>query len=109
MTERHSIAEARRKLPRLVNAAEHDKAVELTRRGKPVAMLISRGRFEQLPSNHSGFAEAYRTFAERVDLAKLDLDPDQLFSGVRADTQKHRQPTSGHLRYDKCEAGHDSR
>ena len=50
-------------------------------------MIISRRRFEQLASDHSGFAEAYRTFAESVDLAKLGLDPDQLFSGVRADTQ----------------------
>ena len=85
MTERYSIAEARRNLPRLVREAERGKAVELTRRGESVAMLISRRRFEQLASHHSGFAEAYRTFAESVDLAKLDLDPDQLFSGVRAD------------------------
>lgn len=84
MTDRYSITEARRNLPRLVHEAERGKAVELTRRGKPVAMLISRRRFEQLASHHSGFAEAYRTFAESVDLAKLDLDPDQLFSGVRA-------------------------
>ena len=87
MTERYSIIEARRNLPRLVHEAERGKAVELTRRGEPVAMLISRRRFEQLASSHSGFAEAYRTFAERVDLAKLDLDPNRLFSEVRADTQ----------------------
>lgn len=87
MTKRYSIAEARRNLPRLVREAERGKAVELTRRGEPVAMLISRRRFEQLASNHSGFTEAYRTFAERVGLAKLDLDPDQLFSGIRTDTQ----------------------
>ena len=86
MTERYSITDARRNLPRLVHEAERGKAVELTRRGETVAMLISRRRFEQLASNYSGFAEAYRTFAESVDLTKLDLDPAQLFSGVRADT-----------------------
>lgn len=86
MTERYSITEARRNLPRLVHEAEHGKAVELTRRGESVAMLISRRRFEQLASNYSGFADAYRTFTESVDLTELDLDPDQLFSGVRADT-----------------------
>ena len=87
MTKRYSIAEARRNLPRLVHEAERGKAVELTRRGASVAMLISRHRFEQLASNHSDFAEAYRTFAKSVDLEKLNLDPDQVFSGVRADTQ----------------------
>ena len=87
MTERYSIAEARRNLPRLVHEAERGKAVELTRRVESVAMLISRRRFEQLASNHSGFAKAYRAFAESVDLAKLDIDPERLFSGGRADTQ----------------------
>ena len=87
MTERYSITEARRNLPRLVREVERGKAVELTRRGESVAMLISRRRFEQLASNHSGFAATYQTFAEHVDLAKLDLDPDRLFSGIRADTQ----------------------
>ena len=87
MTERYSIAEARRNLPRLVHEAERGKAVELTRRGEAVAMLISRRRFEQQASNHSGFTEAYGTFAESIGLAKLDLDPDRLFSEVRADTQ----------------------
>ena len=53
MTERYSIAEARRNLPKLVHEAERGKAVELTRRGESVAMLISRRRFEQLASNHS--------------------------------------------------------
>ena len=87
MTNRYSITETRRNLPRLVREAERGKVVELTRRGKPVAMLISRRRFEQQASRHSDFAEAYRTFAESVDLTKLDLDPDRLFFGIRADTQ----------------------
>ena len=93
MTERYSITEARRNLPRLVREVERGKTVELTRRGASVAMLISRHRFKQLTSNHCGFTEAYRTFAESVDLAKLDLDPDRLFSGIRADMQGR----AGHL------------
>ena len=30
-----------------------------------------------------GFAAAYREFLETVDLSELDLDPDDLFEGVR--------------------------
>lgn len=87
MTERYSITEACRNLPRLVREVERGKAVELTRRGESIAMLISRRRFEQLASNYSGFGEAYRTFAESVDLANLDLDPDQLFSRAGGNIQ----------------------
>ena len=41
ITDRQSIAEARRNLPSLIREAESGKAVELTRRGEPVAVLIS--------------------------------------------------------------------
>ena len=87
MTDRHSIAEARSNLPRLVREAERGKAVELTRRGEPVAVLIGRRQFERLTSNYRSFVEAYRDFSKEVDLAELGIDPDELFAGVREDTR----------------------
>jgi len=42
MGEQHSIAEARSNLPDLIKKAEAGTAVELTRRGEPVAVLIGR-------------------------------------------------------------------
>ena len=86
MTDRHSISEARRNLPTLIREAENGKAVELTRRGEPVAMLIGRRLFERLASNRRGFIEAYRDFTNDVDLAELALDPDGLFGDVREET-----------------------
>lgn len=43
-----SIAEARNKLPALVHSVEGGPAVRLTRRGKPVAMLVSLEEYERL-------------------------------------------------------------
>ena len=86
MTDRHSISEARRNLPTLIREAENGKAVELTRRGEPVAMLIGRRLFERLASNRRGFIETYRDFTNDVDLAELALDPDGLFGDVREET-----------------------
>lgn len=83
MNEQRSIAEARRNLPSLVREAENGKAVELTRRGEPVAVLIGHREFERLTSNRRGFADAWRGFAESVDLAELALDPDELFGDDR--------------------------
>ena len=83
MTGQHSIAEARRNLPTLVRDAENGKAVELTRRGELVAVLIGRREFERLTSGRRGFADAYRAFAQSVELAKLALDPDELFGVAR--------------------------
>ena len=83
MTEKHSIADARRNLPKLIREAENGKTVELTRRGESVAVLIGHRLYERLAANRRGFVAAYGDFAETVDLSELDLDPDELFEGVR--------------------------
>ena len=86
MSVRHSIAEVRRNLPSLVREAERGKAVELTRRGQPVAMLIGRRLYERLCSKGRGFAESYRDFSSDFDLVELGLDPDDVFGSVREET-----------------------
>ena len=83
MTDKHSIADARRNLPRLIREAEHGKTVELTRRGEPVAVLIGCRTFERLAAGRRGFVDAYRDFTTSVDVAALALDPDEVFEGVR--------------------------
>ena len=86
MTDRHSIAEARRNLPALVREAENGKEVELTRRGEPVAMLISHRTFKHLTSIRRGFVAAYRDFTTNIDVSNLELNPDELFGDVREET-----------------------
>ena len=83
MAKRHSIAEARNSLPSLVRAAESGKAVELTRRGEPVAVLIGRRQYERLTMKYRGFSEAYGEFTQEVDLDELAINPDELFTGAR--------------------------
>jgi prevent-host-death family protein len=91
MSEQHSIAEARRELPRLVREAESGKAVELTRRGEGVAVLIGRKQYERLVSRSQRFSEAWDSFVSEVDLAELDIDPHEVFAGVR-DKSEGRDP-----------------
>ena len=86
MTDRFSIGEARRNLPSLVRDAENGKAVELTRRGEPVAVLIGHREFGRLTSGRRSFAKAYREFANAFELGGLALDPDVLFGDVREET-----------------------
>jgi len=83
MADKHSIAQARRNLPMLVRKAERGQAVELTRRGEWVAVLIGRRRYEELVSPRQSFEQTYRVFRTNVDLSKLALDPDELFGGTR--------------------------
>ena len=83
MGKPHSIAEARSHLPRLVREAESGKAVELTRRGEPVAVLIGRRQYERLTAQSRGFFESYREFTSEFDLRQLAIDPDKLFGAAR--------------------------
>lgn len=83
MSDRHSIAQARSNLPRLVREAEQGKAVELTRRGEPVAVLIGRREFERLTGRYRQFDETYRAFRETVGLEGLAIDPDAVFVRAR--------------------------
>ena len=86
MSDKHSIAEARSNLPRLVREAESGKAVELTRRGEAVAVLIGRRQYERLTGRYRSFLDAYEDFTEDVDLVELGIDPDELFAGTRDQT-----------------------
>ena len=74
MTRRYSIAEARSNLPTIVNQAEAGQEIELTRRGKPVAVVVSLREFARLRSARAPFAEAYRRFLATHALEEIGLD-----------------------------------
>jgi prevent-host-death family protein len=48
VTKTFSISEAKDQLPRIVHEAEAGGAVALTRRGKPVAILLSKAEYDRL-------------------------------------------------------------
>ena len=83
MSEQHSIAEARSNLPDLVKKAEAGRAVELTRRGEPVAVLIGRKEYDRLLTRASRFSNAWDEFVKHVELGPLEIDPDEVFADVR--------------------------
>ena len=76
MSQRYSIAEARSRLPSLVDQAEAGVEVELTRRGQPVAVLVSRREFERLRGKRLHFGDAYREFLEKHSLEEIGVEED---------------------------------
>jgi antitoxin Phd len=81
MSKQYSIAEARNHLPAIVHDAERGKPIQLTRRGKPVAVLLSIDAFERLSQSRPDFWSALQAFRKSRDLS--DLDVDAIFAGVR--------------------------
>ena len=82
MFERYSIAEARDRFTSIVRDVEGKVAgVELTRRGKPVAVLLSVREYRRL-SGEKGFWDAYLAFRDETDLDGLGIEPED-FEGLR--------------------------
>lgn len=76
MSHRYSIAEARTSLPTIVDQAEAGLTVELTRRGKPVAVVVSLREFERSRTDRARFGEVYRDFLDTHVLKDIGLEPD---------------------------------
>ena len=74
MAKRFSIAEARANLPSIVDQAEAGQEIELTRRGKAVAVVVSLREFERLRGERAPFAAAYKHFLTTHSLSKVGLD-----------------------------------
>jgi prevent-host-death family protein len=77
-----SISQAQHNLTRLLQQLEHHSRIELTHRGKPVAMLLSLAEVNRLSAKAQNFWAAYSAFAAAVDLPRLKIDP-QVFEAVR--------------------------
>ena len=75
MSNRYSIAEARTNLPAIVDQAESGLTVELTRRGKPVAVVVSLREFARGRTDRTSFGAAYGTFLTTHVLANVGLEP----------------------------------
>jgi prevent-host-death family protein len=84
MSQRYSVAEAKNHLPKLLREVEKGIEIEITRRGEPVAVLISNRDFMQLKSNKP---KDSRNFWERVQEIRNhpDFEPlsDEELEGLR--------------------------
>jgi prevent-host-death family protein len=76
MAKRYSIADARTSLAAIVDKAEAGEKVELTRRGRPIAVVISLREFERLHDGRRPFAKAYAAFLETHRLAEIGVDAE---------------------------------
>lgn len=74
MSKSYSIANARKNLPSLVHQVEEGAPVELTRRGRPVAVLLSRGEYERLTARRTDLWEAIQEFRRQASLDELDIE-----------------------------------
>ena len=82
----YSIAEARHDLAHLVHQAEAGQYVQLTRHGRPIAVIISEYEFERLHGKTTGFWQAFQEFSKKfstVTITRKDFNPSRAKSKNR--------------------------
>lgn len=89
MATSYSIAEARNQFTALVrDAEENNQAVQVTRRGQPVAVILSAQEYARLLANQPerNFWAAYQEWRQKWNVSELDMDPDEIWGDVRDQT-----------------------
>ncbi|MEA3334883.1 MAG: type II toxin-antitoxin system Phd/YefM family antitoxin [Chloroflexota bacterium] len=82
MIKEYSIAEARNHFAAIVHDLQTTPLIQVNRRGRPVAILLSIEEYERLAAGRTQFWENYQAFRNQVDLAQLAIEP-AIFEGVR--------------------------
>jgi antitoxin Phd len=82
MVRQYSISDARNNLPNIVKQVEHGPAVELTRRGRPVAVLISHREYERLNPPKPDLWTAIQEWRATHE-PFTDAEVDEVFGDIR--------------------------
>jgi prevent-host-death family protein len=77
MADRYSIASARDRLAQLIHDVEDGRAVEITRRGHPVAVVLSIREYHRLRDGSRSFLEAVERLRREHDFEQLSLEPEE--------------------------------
>lgn len=90
MQKQYPIAEAKNKLPAIIHDVEEGSIVQFTRRGRPVAVLVSLGDYERLSKQKKGFWAALQAFRSNMLQYEDIVIGDADFKGLR-DTDSGRE------------------
>lgn len=82
MERGYSIAEARNHLAALIHEVEAGSPVRITRRGRPVAVLLSESQYQRLTRVGQGFWDALEAFRASTPPEDLEGTADA-FEDVR--------------------------
>ena len=85
MEDQYTIAEAKNRLPSIIHAVEKGPSVKLTRRGRPVAVLLSIAEYDRLNRKTGSFWSALQSLRNQVEIQRIEIS-DVDFDGLRDKT-----------------------
>jgi prevent-host-death family protein len=76
MRRSYSVASARAKLAEIVDEVASGEDVEIMRRGKKVAVLVSPARYARMSGKRLGFGGAYAAFMRKPEAKDFGVEVD---------------------------------
>ncbi len=73
MQNQYTVSEAKNKLPAIIHSVEMGPSVQLTRRGRPVAVLISVAEYDKLRGGYNNFWDTLTAFRKRMQAVQVDI------------------------------------
>src|SRR5687767_1257456 len=73
MSKAYSVAEARKNLPAVLDEVASGAEVQLTRRGRAVAVLVTVDEYNRLKAGRAAFADAYKEFRAKHPAAGISI------------------------------------
>jgi prevent-host-death family protein len=77
MQRSYSVADARSKLAEIIDEVESGEDIEIVRRGKKVAVLVSPARYARMAGEKTAFGDAYDAFMRNRDPKVFGLDAEE--------------------------------
>lgn len=78
----YSIAQTRDKFTSIIHDVEKSCSVEVTRRGKPIAIILSIAEYQRLKGGRQNFWDACQQFRESTNWDEVDVGAET-FEDVR--------------------------
>ena len=76
MAKQVTIAVAKDQLPGIIHEAERGKPIEITRRGKPVAVILSITEYTRIRAGKRGFWDSLQDFLKSGEARAIRADSD---------------------------------
>lgn len=83
-----SVAQAKNNLPNLIQQAELGEAVHITRRGHPVAVLLSEREFARLQAPQTGFADFLYEWRREMQAQEEAFADSSEFENIRDNSSR---------------------
>ncbi len=68
---------------KIIQEVTEGEAIQITRDGKEFAVIISQAEYEKLSNKKPSFWESIERFRQEYNVEAADIDPSEIFAGVR--------------------------